>query len=383
MAAQGSTKVVLAALACNLGIAAAKLAAFAVTGSSAMLSEAIHSLIDTSNQGLLLHGLRRAARPADSRHPFGYSKELYFWSFVVAILLFSMGAGVSIYEGVEKLMHPHPITNPEVNYAVLGAAILLECGSTWVALREFNAERGATPVLAALRTSKDPALFTVLLEDAAALAGLLTAFIGIAAAHLLGFEPGDGIASIAIGLILASVAAFIAIEVKSLLIGEAASETLQGEISRLLASEAGPGGRIAAIHEVRTMQLGPKDVLVTASLDVLDTVTAGEIKAANTRFEQTLRARFPEVQKLYVEIEAKPAAADSRGKDKASAKAGAAAAVPAALPTAAAVAPAMPAAAEHAGPHPSEPLPAEPAPKSKPTIQARPASRKGGKRRRR
>ncbi|MEQ1616563.1 MAG: cation diffusion facilitator family transporter, partial [Hyphomicrobiaceae bacterium] len=165
MAAEGSTKVVLIALACNFGIAVSKFAAAAYTGSSAMLSEAIHSLVDTSNQALLFHGIKRAARPADERHPFGYAKELYFWSFVVAILLFSLGSGVSIYEGVEKLLHPHPISNPEVNYAVLGMAIFLESISTWQALKAFNTTRNGDRALTALRRSKDPAMFTVLLED--------------------------------------------------------------------------------------------------------------------------------------------------------------------------------------------------------------------------
>lgn len=303
MAAEGSTKVVLIALACNFGIAVSKFAAAAYTGSSAMLSEAIHSLVDTSNQALLFHGIKRAARPADERHPFGYAKELYFWSFVVAILLFSLGSGVSIYEGVEKLLHPHPIRNPEVNYAVLGMAIFLESISTWQALKAFNTTRNGDRALTALRRSKDPAMFTVLLEDIAALAGLVVAFAGIAAAHLAGLEWADGVASVIIGLILASVAAFLAIEIKSLLVGEAASPEVIASVRALLKSEGGKIGPVRAINEIRTMQLGPNDVIVAASIDMADDATAADVEAANTRLDRAIKAKHPEVRYLYLEVE--------------------------------------------------------------------------------
>lgn len=301
MAAGGSTKVVVAAMVANAGIAAAKLGAATYTGSSAMLSEAVHSLIDTSNQALLLFGLKRAERPADARHPFGYAKELYFWSFIVAILLFSMGAGIAIYEGVEKIAHPHPVSNPLVNYVVLGVAIVLEAGSCWVALKEFNTQRGNKPFLAALRGSKDAALITVLIEDLAAMAGLLVALAGIAVAHLGGIAEADGVASIAIGLVLASVAAFIAIEVKGLLTGEAASDDLQAGVRDIIAAEIGPGG-IRAIGDLRTLQLGASSVLVAASLDVDDTVSAAVIEAMNTRLETAIRTRFQDVRHLYLEV---------------------------------------------------------------------------------
>lgn len=304
MAAANSTKVVAIAFACNLGIAVAKFAAAAYTGSSAMLSEAIHSLVDTSNQVLLFHGLRRAARPPDARHPFGYAKELYFWSFVVAILLFSLGAGVSIYEGVQKLQHPHPITNVEVNYVILGVAILLESISTWQALKAFNASRDGRPVLLALRRSKDPAMFTVLFEDVAALAGLVAAFIGIAASHLLGLAWADGAASVVIGLILASVAAFLAIEIKSLLIGEAAAPEVLRSIRALLMAESGTIGPVRAINEVRTMQLGPDDIIVAASVDMADAATARDVEAANARLDAAIKAKHPEVRFLFIEVEA-------------------------------------------------------------------------------
>lgn len=304
MAAEGSTKVVMIALACNFGIALSKFAAAAYTGSSAMLSEAIHSLVDTSNQGLLFYGIKQAARPADARHPFGHAKELYFWSFVVAILLFSLGSGVSIYEGIEKLLHPHPISNPQVNYAVLLVALALEGVSTWQALKAFNATRNGERALIALRRSKDPAMFTVLLEDVAALTGLVVALVGVAAADLLGLAWADGAASVVIGLILASVAAFLAIEIKSLLIGEAAAPEVQRSIRSLLMAEGGDIGPVRAINEIRTMQLGPHDVIVAASVDMTDTATAADVEAANARLDRAIKSKHPEVKYLFIEVEA-------------------------------------------------------------------------------
>jgi cation diffusion facilitator family transporter len=265
-----------------------------------MLSEAVHSLADTSNQLLLLLGQRRSRRPADARHPFGYSKELYFWSFVVAILLFSMGAGVSIYEGVSKLKTPHPISFPIVNYVVLLIAIALELGSTFFALREFNAQRGSRPFLGALRGSKDPALFTVLLEDCAALAGLALALAGNLAADQLGWLAADGAASIGIGLILAAVAAFMSTETKSLLIGEAASADVVAGINSLIAEEAKRSGTIRTGHDVRTMHLGPHDILATARLDFEDTVPASRVEDIVGRLETAIRSRYPDIRRLYL-----------------------------------------------------------------------------------
>ena len=303
MSAGGSTTVVLVALGANLGIAAAKFAAAAWTGSSAMLSEAIHSLVDTSNQGLLLYGIKRSQRPADERHPFGYSRELYFWSFIVAILLFSMGSGVSIYEGIDKLLHPHPISDPMVNYAVLGIAIVLEGISTWKALSEFNSRRDGDGMMAALRSSKDPSLFTVVLEDLAALTGLVIAICGIAAAHLLNVEWGDGLASIAVGLVLAAVAAFMSIEIQGLLIGEAASPPIVRGIKDLIAAETGDGKPIRTLNELKTMHLGASDILVAASCDFHDGETARGIEATTMRLELAIKARFPDVRQLYIEVQ--------------------------------------------------------------------------------
>ncbi|MEW5962515.1 MAG: cation diffusion facilitator family transporter [Pseudomonadota bacterium] len=304
MAAGGSTTVVLVALGANLGIAIAKFAAAAWTSSSAMLSEAIHSLVDTSNQALLLYGLKRSARPADARHPFGYAREIYFWSFVVAVLLFSMGASVSIYEGVHKLSDPHPIHDAHVNYIVLGIAILLEGISTWKALGEFNSRYPGRGLVAALRRSKDAALFTVVLEDLAALSGLMVALAGVMAADLLGYTMADGIASIVIGLILAFVAAFMSIEVKSLLVGEAADIEVRRGIYRSIEAQSGAGRPIRAINEVKTMHLGPEDVLAVASIDYHDGVDSAEIEATTARLEAAIRQKFPIVKRLYLEAQA-------------------------------------------------------------------------------
>lgn len=305
MAPEGSTKVVLAALAGNGLIAITKFAASAYTGSSAMLSEAIHSLVDTGNQGLLLFGMKRAARPADETHPFGYGKELYFWSFIVALLLFSMGAGVSLYEGIQKYTNPHAMTNPFVNYIVLGFAFVFEMAAMILATKEFNRRRGKMPILNALRASKDPTLFTVLLEDTAALAGIVVAFLGILAAHLLNFPKADAIASIVIGLLLASTACFLAIEVKGLLIGEAASSELINGIREIIDASTGADKPINQINEIRTMHLGPKDVLVAASLEFNDYETVQTIEHTIAALEKNIKQRFPAVQRLFLEVQAK------------------------------------------------------------------------------
>lgn len=303
MAAGGSTGVVVVALAANLGIAIAKFAAAAWTGSSAMLSEAIHSLVDTSNQALLLLGLKRAARPADAAHPFGYSKEIYFWSFVVAVLLFSMGAGVSIYEGVHKVLDPHPITDPHVNYIVLAVAIVLEGLSTWKAVGEFNRRYAGRSMVTALRQSKDAALFTVVLEDIAALAGLVLAMAGVAAAHLLQLQWADGVASIAIGLLLASVAAFMSVEIRSLIIGEAADDMVQAGVRAIVAAEIGQGKPVRVLNELRTMHLGPDDVLLAASIDFEDGVPSREVERTTARIEREITTQFPIVRRLFLEVQ--------------------------------------------------------------------------------
>jgi cation diffusion facilitator family transporter len=303
MASSGSKEVVLIALGTNLGIVLAKFTAATWTRSSAMLSEAIHSLVDTSNQALLLYGLARSQRQADARHPFGYSKELYFWSFVVAVLLFSMGAGVSIYEGLEKLHNPHPISDFWINYLVLGVALALESVSAYKALSEFQTRRGARGWFAAQRASKDAALFTVVVEDVAAVTSLLIALVALLCVQHLGWDRADAIASIAIGLLLATVGAFMSIEIKSLLVGEAANPKVMAGIEAILAGEVKPGSPLIAINEIRSMHLGPEDVLVAASVDAIDGLPAEKVEALTTKLERAIRARFPEVRRLFIETQ--------------------------------------------------------------------------------
>lgn len=304
MASGGSKTVIVIALGCNLGIAAAKFVAAAWTLSSAMLSEAIHSLVDTANQGLLLFGISRAKLPADDQHPFGYGKEIYFWSFIVAMVLFSLGAGVAVYEGVLKVLNPHPLQNVGVLYAVLAVAMCLEGYSLLKAVHEFNARPEARHgFIEALRRSKDPSLFAIVLEDLAAMLGLTIALCGTLVAHLGGLDKADGVASILIGLVLAGVAAFMSIEIKSLIVGEAASRVVQAGIREIVASEIGADRPIRKINDLRTMHLGPHDVLVTASVDFQDGISARTVEDATGRLQAAIKSRFPEVRHLFIEVQ--------------------------------------------------------------------------------
>ena len=299
MATSASKNVIFAALAGNALIAVTKFAAAAFTGSSAMFSEAIHSVVDTGNQGLLLLGIRRAARPADAAHPFGYGAEIYFWAFVVAILIFGVGAGFSIYEGVNKLLNPHPVTDIYVNYIVLGAAILFEGFSWWVAFREFRRSKGALGLLEAVRRSKDPTVFTVLFEDTAAMLGLVIALVGIALGHFTGMAVFDALASVAIGLVLAATAAFLAYECKGLLIGEAASPEVVAGIEAIVADSAG----IERMNEIRTVHFGPSDALVALSLDFVDTLSAGDVEETVSAMERRIKDSFPDVSRVFIEAQ--------------------------------------------------------------------------------
>lgn len=299
MTTSASRKVIFAALAGNSLIAATKFAAAAATGSAAMFSEAVHSLVDTGNQCLLLFGLHRAKRPADAVHPFGYGKEVYFWAFVVAILIFGLGASISFYQGLDKLANPHPVSDAYINYAVLGVAMLFEGGSWWVAFREFRAAKGAQGYLQAVRDSKDPTIFTVLFEDSAAMLGLFIAFAGVAASEITGNVDYDAMASIGIGAVLAATAAFLAFECKGLLIGEAAAPAVVSGIEAIATGQDG----IERLNEIRTMHFGPEDVLVTLSLDFRDDITAGHVEGIITAMEQRIKQSFPEVTKVYIEAQ--------------------------------------------------------------------------------
>jgi cation diffusion facilitator family transporter len=291
-----SDKVVYAALAGNGLVAATKFAAAWWTGSSAMLSEAFHSSVDTGNQLLLLYGLLQARRPADAAHPLGYGRELYFWSFIVALLMFALGAGASLYQGVDRIMHPYAMVDPLVNIVVLSCSSIFEGYSWWMAHTRFAAAKGGLSYWEAVRRSKDPPTFLVLFEDSAALLGLAIALLGTFAAQYLGDPLYDGLASIAIGLLLAGVGAVIARETKDLLIGERASGTLERSIMQLAGSETG----VERVNGILSFQLGPDHVVVTLSLEFVDHLTTPEIETIVVQLEQHIRAVHPEVIAIFV-----------------------------------------------------------------------------------
>jgi len=291
--------VLYGALIANLGIAVAKFIAAAISGSSSMLTEGVHSLVDSGNQVLLLYGQWRAKRPADAFHPFGYGRELYFWAFVVAILIFAIGAGVSIYEGWSHILHPEPLRDPTINYVVLGIAFLLE-GTSWgIAVREFNAARGDRGWWEAVKRSKDPAGFIVLFEDSAALLGLAIAAVGIWASHWTGDARIDGVASVAIGGVLAAVAVLLAREAKGLLIGESADPDLVAAIWRLLDRRP----EITAVNHVRTIHTSPDAVFVAVSADFNDGLLMGSAETLIEDMEAELKAAEPRISSIYIRPE--------------------------------------------------------------------------------
>ncbi len=295
----GSKKVIYAALIGNLLIAISKFAAAAHTGSSAMLSEAIHSVVDTGNQGLLLMGIARAKRAPDAKHPFGYGMELYFWTFVVAILIFAVGAGISIYEGIDKLRNPHPVNNVSINYIVLGLAGIFE-GIAWtIAYREFRKQSGEQSFLRAVMASKDPTIFTVLFEDTAAMLGLIVAAGGLAIGQALDIPEMDGVASIVIGLILALTAALLAAESKGLLIGEGAKP----EIVSAIRIAVDKHEAVLQTNELLTMHFGPRDILVNISIDFHDGISADDVEAAISDIERRIKSENTEVRRVFIEAQ--------------------------------------------------------------------------------
>jgi len=299
MSSPSSIKAILAALAGNSLIAVTKFIAASYTGSSAMFSEAVHSVVDSGNQLLLLYGLRRSKKPADKYHPFGYGKEMYFWSFVVAILIFGLGAGICFYEGIHKISSPQPVTNPIINYLVLGIAIIIEAWTCWVAATEFKKSKGDYGWVEAIHISKDPALFTVLFEDTAALLGLLVALIALALSEYLNLPVLDAVASIIISIILAVTAGLLAFECKGLLTGEGASEQVITGINQII--DDCPG--IMHVNEVLTLHLGPQDVLLTISLDFEDNLSSGDVEEAISALESRIKGMFPEIRRVFIEAQ--------------------------------------------------------------------------------
>ena len=298
MAAE-STRVIYAAIAANLAIAVIKFVAAGFTGSSAMLSEGVHSLVDTGNGALMLLGVRRSRRPADAAHPFGYGQELYFWTLIVAIVIFAVGGGVSAYEGFLHLLNPTPMVDPVWNYVVLGAAAVFEGYSFTVAFKAFQAERGKLTIWQSIEQSKDPTTYTVLFEDSAALVGLMVALIGVFFAEVFANPYFDGAASIIIGIILAAVAVLLAYESKGLLGGEAVDPETLKDIRRLAESDP----RVESVKNALTMYFGPHTILLAMDLSFRPNLSAIEVEESIDRFEENVRHRYPNVKHIFIESE--------------------------------------------------------------------------------
>jgi len=294
--ASASNRTLIVALAANLGIAASKFVAAAITGSSAMLTEGVHSVVDSTNQLLLMWGRKQARKPPDKYHPFGYGRELYFWSFVVAVLVFALGAGVSIYEGIIHIANPERAVSPIIGYVVLLVAFLLEGWSTLEAFREFKAAKGKTGWFEAIRSSKDPPAFIVLLENGAAMAGIIAAAVGLLLAQVTGDPFYDGAASVVIGVILGCTAFILAFESKGLLIGEAADPQLVAELCNMVARMKG----VIAAGEVRTVHSSPDQITAMLSVDFDDKISAGDVEQIVCAIEEEASRRWPEVRRLYI-----------------------------------------------------------------------------------
>lgn len=298
MSTAGSKKVVFAALAGNLAIAIVKIGAALFTRSAALMAEVFHSAADSGNQVLLLVGMRLASRPPDSRHPFGYGKERYFWPFVVALTMFAMGSAFSIAEGVDKLRHPEPPHGGFwLGYLILGASIVFESLSCRVALVEYAKTRKGRGFLEAARLSRDPTIFVVVFEDVAALVGLVLAIAGLGLTQLTGNSAFDSWASISIGVLLSVVAVFIGVETRSLLIGESATPEEEAEIRRVASGLDG----FVAFTELRTMHLAPDEVVVEAGVKFQDPLTVKDVRAWIDAFERDLRKVNPKITHVTVE----------------------------------------------------------------------------------
>lgn len=297
MAASGGTRAIIAALLANAGIALAKFIGYLVTGASSMLAEAVHSVADTSNQLLLLIGGRRARRAATPQHPFGYGRDRYFYSFVVALLLFALGAVFAIYEGIHKLEHPEPLTTPVVAITILAIALVLEGFSFRTAIHESRPLKGDTSWWGFIRQSKVPELPVVLLEDLGALVGLILAFLGVGLSVLTGDTVFDAVATIAIGILLGVIAIILIVEMKSLLIGEGA---LPGVLSRIVEGLETPDAVERVIH-IRTQYLGPEELLVAAKLALRPGLPVEEVARAIDAAEARVREAVPEARVIYLE----------------------------------------------------------------------------------
>jgi cation diffusion facilitator family transporter len=296
-------RVVYVAIGANLGIAATKFIAAFFSGSSAMLSEGIHSLVDTGNQMLLLLGIYNSQKPPDATHPFGYGKELFFWSLIVAIVLFGIGGGMAIYEGVMHLIRPIPLEDLTWAYIVLGAATVFEAVSWHTAYREILATKKEEDSLwQVIHHSKDPSVFTVLFEDSAALLGLLAAFLGVYFGHLLHNSYLDAAASIVIGTTLCLVALLLIQKSRGLLIGEAADPEEITSIVRIARNDSA----VAAINRVLTMYIGPNEVLLNLDVQFRSFLLAAQLSATVRRLEQAIRAQHPHIKHIFIKSSSRP-----------------------------------------------------------------------------
>ena len=298
MSSSSSSKfAIYGAIGANIAIAASKFVAAAFTGSSAMLSEGIHSLVDSGNGILILYGVKQAEKPADKRHPFGRSKELYFWALIVAILVFSVGGGMSFYEGIEHLKHPAPITDPTWNYWVLGFSLVFEGISCFLAFKAFNADRGDMGFWETLGRSKDPSVFAILLEDLAALLGLVIALAGVYFGHRLNNPYLDGAASVAIGVLLVAVALFLIYKTKRLLVGTGVDDETIDDIEKIVRAQP----NIVQVGPPLTSYLGPADVVLALDVEFTKNLTANEIELAIDKIQDDIRAKYPEMKRIFVE----------------------------------------------------------------------------------
>ena len=296
MSTNSSHFVILAALFGNMLVATTKFIAAFFTGSSAMLSEGVHSLVDTGNQGLLLYGMKQSTRPPDVNHPLGYGRELYFWSFIVALLIFALGAGISIYEGIIHIIKPAPIKNVSINFIVLGLAFVFEATVLWIAWKAFRRTQGSQGILETIKHSKDPPAFMVFVEDTAAMAGIIVALTGTAAAYWLNMPVLDGVASVCIGIILALVAILLGRESKALLIGEAADTAVNQSIVDICTDIDG----VVRANGVVTVHLAPDQILAAISVEFEDGLPATKIEMLVREIENGIGAKHSDVTQVFI-----------------------------------------------------------------------------------
>jgi cation diffusion facilitator family transporter len=309
MASRESLNVVYKATIANVAIVTCKFIAAAVTRSSAMLAEAIHSTVDTGNELLMLLGMKRASRPPDELHPFGYGKAVYFWSLMVAVLIFGLGGGFSIFDGISRIMRSEPVTHPIWNYVVLGVSAAFEAYSWAVSRKQLmQGSRPGESVWRVIQRSKDPVVFTVFLEDSAALLGIALAFFGILLSQVTGIPYFDPAASIAIGLVLAGVALVLTRETGGLLVGERASRELVGKIKDVIAGQP----EVEAVGDVLTMQLGPEQIFLAADIRFREGQNVRQLEAAIDQLENKIREVDPAIQRIFLEAESVRAAAERR-----------------------------------------------------------------------